>query len=115
MSMFDAEVSVMSATIGTPSPEAMETGATVPHIELGIDTGISLPIANPQTGQPLVIKVGKLRFLIGREQAIEIFEAALLAAQGLPETVQSSGKIMLASNMNEVEQAAQNIRRATGR
>lgn len=115
MSSFDTEVSVLHTQISTPSAEALEAGAEA-LIELGIITGIMLPIANPQTGQPIVAPTGKYRFSFGREQAIEIFTQALEAAQNLPEApARPSGKLEVASDMNAVKRAADEINRLTKR
>lgn len=112
MSVFDAEVSVLSATLNAPTPEALQNGAT-PHLELGIVAGLPLPVPNPQTGQPLVIPFGRLRFAFERQPAIDLFGAALKAAQDLPADIPSD-KVMVAHSMADVEAAAETIRRATG-
>lgn len=114
MSVIDAEVSVQDVSLATPSAEAME-GGVPPHVELGIIPGLTLPFANPATGDPLIVPVGKLKFTFSRQQAIDIFTAGLKAAESLPEGTPSSGKVLIASNMSDVEQAAENIKRVTGR
>lgn len=111
--MFDAEISVHDVSLGTPSPEALEAGVP-PHVELGIIAGMALPFAHPETGQPVVVGGGKYKFVFSRAQAIDLFTAALKAAEALPEEFAPSGKVMVASNMSDVERAAQNMRRVTG-
>ena len=114
MSVFDAEVSVYSTSISTPTKELLDQGAP-PVLDFGVTTGMALPFQNPETGQPLVIPVGRMTFSFSREQAIETFSAALEAAEKLPEKPASSGKIMLASSMAEVEGAASKMQKVTGR
>lgn len=113
MSAFDAEIAVLSATVSTPTDEAIEDGASA-QLELGIFAGLALPVPNPQTGQPLVIPIGKFRFGFDRETAIALFEAALAAAKTLPEAYQPSGKVMVAQNMSEVARAAAQMKNVTG-
>lgn len=114
MSSFNAEITVLSASIGAPTEEALEAGIP-PHIELAISPGLTLPFANPQTGEPVAIPLGKLRFNFPRDTAIETFEAALKAAQELPEKFTPSGKVMVAQNMSAVAAAAEEIKRVTGK
>lgn len=110
----DTEVAVLTPTIGVPSPEALEAGAP-PVLELGIIAGLTLPVPNPQDpSQPLVIPAGKYKFNFTRQQAIELFTAALEAAETLPEQFTPSGKVMIASNMADVQQAADRINKVTG-
>lgn len=114
MSSFDAEISVLHTTVSTPSEEALEAGAES-TLELGIITGIMLPIANPQTGQPLMVPTGKIRFSFHREQAIEIFTQALEQAQRLPAQPTPTGKIEIARDLGAVERAANEMGKFTKR
>lgn len=112
--IFDSEISVQDVSLGTPSPEALEAGVP-PHVELGIVAGLALPFTNPETGQPLVVPAGKYKFTLTRAQAIDVFTAALKAAEALPEQFAPSGKLLVANDLSAVEQAAQKMRRVTGK
>lgn len=106
--IFDAEISVFSASVATPSPEALEEGAPA-HVECGIVTGAALPVMNPQTGEPLLVPFGRLRFGFAREQAIEFFQKGLEAAQSLPDEP-GKGKVVVAHSMSDVENAAKALK-----
>lgn len=110
--MFDAQLSVHSAAIGVPSEEALEQG-TEPHVEFVINPGLALPFQNPQNGEPLLVPIGALRLHFTKEQALELFKSGVEAAETLPDE-KAHGKLQIASNISEVERAAEQMKRFQG-
>lgn len=112
--MFNADLNVMDMTLGVPTPEALEAGDAEPNVEVGLVTGIALPIANPETGAPVMVPGAILKFKLGKEDAIKLFEQGLKAAQELPDPKPKTN-IMTATNLDAVTRAAEDMRRVTGR
>lgn len=112
MSAFDAKLSVMAASLGSTTEEAVNRGEE-PSVEMAITAGIVTPFGNPATGEPVVLPLGVYRFSFPKANAIELFEAALEAAKKLPDPMpDATGKILTASNMAQVEEAARRIEQA---
>lgn len=113
MTMFSAQMSVFSASIGVPSEEALEEG-TEANVIFSVSPGLALPFQNPQNNEQLLVPVGDLTFHFTKEQALELFKSGLEAAENLPDESKPSGKLQIASNINEVERAAENMKRFQG-
>lgn len=112
MSSFDANINVIATAISVPDESQLESGVP-PVVEIRLDLGLELPFSTGP-GQPNVTThMGSLRFTFPADQAVEFFEKGLDAAQKLPSSTPS--KLTIASDIRNVEKAAQEMDKLTKR
>lgn len=104
MSGFNLEVNVVHVE-ATPVPSEDEAEA----IKVDLVIGQVLPI-DTGNGQPLVTPLGQISFILDRERADKIAEAA----SHLPEARKLPKDFTIASDLGQVEKAAQQMRKVTG-
>lgn len=94
--------------MATPSDEEIEAGAE-PGIELHLPVGIPVPVGPSQAiGAPL----GMLTVKLNKTEAKEFFEQGVDTVNNLPDPKPKSD-IMIASNVNEVAQQAEKLKKFT--
>jgi hypothetical protein len=91
------------------SDEEIEAG-TPPSVEFHIPLAIPVPVGPQQAiGAPL----GILTLNLSKAEAAEFFEQGAAAVEKLPEPKPASD-IMIASNVNDAVQVAQEMKKVTG-
>lgn len=91
-----------------PADEAIEAGVEAAGL-VTIVAGTPLPIADPTSGQQMIIPLAQIQFPLDKEHLTKLGELMLERAAELPDPKPQSD-IVLASHMGEAAQAAQALR-----
>ena len=109
MSAFDIHINVVGTSIGAPSEDALKAGAPS-ALEVELLLGQQLPFAQGPGQPPIVAPLGKVRYALEREAAIEFFERGLEEAKKLP----AKSNIEVAHSLDGVEKAAERLQKLSG-
>lgn len=107
MTAFDATLNVAGLTVSAPNEEALRDDSQPAQLMVGLTLGNVMPT---QKG-PAVVPFGRLQFPLDREDALKVADSIREEAEKLPERKHSD--IMVASNLNEVEEAAKRMKQVT--
>jgi hypothetical protein len=95
--------------LGITSQEEFDAGAE-PEVELHVPVGIPIPVTPTQAiGAPL----GVLALALSKDEAQEFFSEGLKAVEKLPEPKPKTD-ILTASNLNQVREMAEEMKKVTG-
>jgi hypothetical protein len=98
--MFDTTVELIGASVGEVNVDQGQEGV----LELVFVSGLTLPVAG-NDGQPVRIPSGTYRFQLTRSQALEYFQKAVDAAEGLPK----GSDLVVPTSEAEVEEVAKTM------
>lgn len=80
------------------------------HAVLTIITGLALPMANPQTGEQLIVPDGQYRVPLQKAAILALIDGLQKAAEKLPDPKPQSN-LVVPGSMQDVETAARNLER----
>lgn len=109
MSAFDTTINVVGTNLGVPTEEAIKAGEP-PTIEIELVVGQVLPFAAGPGQPPLQVPLGRIKYTLNKETAVEFFKRGLEAAEGLPD----ASKLEIATSLDGIDNVAAQLRDIKG-
>lgn len=104
--MVEISLDTLGIDAEAPTPEQLSVGAP-PLVAAQVIGGSALPLGDPQNpGRPLRFPSFAVNFALNKKAALEFAELLKTKAESLPDEPNTSGRIITAQSMSDIERTA---------